>query len=77
VNKKKGVALLIRLMTADGSAQVVLNEEFERLTKVGNDFQIRHHETSKIAVAPEIVDYLFVRAYALLDSAVRGLASTP
>jgi hypothetical protein len=72
-DKKRGVALLIERTTSDGPAQSVLNDEFEQLTRIGNDFQIRHHETTKIPVAPEMVDYLFVRAYTLLDSAARAL----
>ena len=45
------------------------------LTDIGNSFHIRHHETTKHPVPEELVDYLFVRMYALLRLLVAGLAA--
>ena len=33
----------------------LLNEEFKRLTDIGNDFRIRHHETDKIEMSNILV----------------------
>ena len=62
-------------MSIEPDAQTVYNDEFTALTKIGNDFEIRHYETTKSPVGPELVDALFVRAYVLLDAAVRALTS--
>ena len=46
----------------------VLEDEAVRLTKVGNDFMIRHTEVGKVAVADSIhVDYLFERLFSLVQ----------
>ena len=50
----------------------LLNDEFKKLTEIGNGFRIRHHETNKI----EIVDnrhkeYLFNRCASLLSQCIR------
>lgn len=74
-DKKKGVAALIERMSGTPEARVILDEEFAALTAIGNKFHIRHHETTKTPVPPEMVDALFVRTYALLESAVRILSS--
>jgi len=37
-----------------------------RLTEIGNQFPIRHHETTKTAIDPGDVDYFFHRCFALV-----------
>ena len=46
----------------------------QALTAIGNDFRIRHHETTKAEIeASEDVDYLYHRMYALVTRLVRAL----
>ncbi len=46
----------------------MLEDEATRLTKVGNDFMIRHTEVGKIPVADSWqVDYLFQRMFSLVQ----------
>lgn len=49
-------------------------DEFLKLTKIGNDFRIRHHETNKINIIDHnYYDYLFHRCYALIELALKYL----
>ena len=44
-----------------------LKEESLALTRIGNQFQIRHHEVGKIPINnSDILDYLFLRLYSLI-----------
>jgi len=46
----------------------MLDIEFKALTAIGNNYQIRHFETNKIAIeSMKQVDYLFYRMIALID----------
>lgn len=74
-DKKAGIAALVELMAGSPPEAEFLDAEFAALTKLGNTHHIRHYETDKHPVGDTLVDYLFVRAYALLDSAVRALTS--
>lgn len=50
----------------------LFSNEFKTLTEIGNDFRIRHHETSKVDIEDDCYcDYLFVRCLALIDLAVK------
>lgn len=52
----------------------LFNDEFRKLTKIGNDFRIRHHETNKIDIIDNnYYDYFFHRCYALIDLALKYL----
>jgi hypothetical protein len=44
-----------------------MDEEFKKLTKIGNDYKIRHHETSKLSLSDEHIHYLFFRMLSLID----------
>lgn len=74
VDKKRGVAALIQRMASSDELRDLINEEFRNLTDIGNTFEIRHHETDKHQVPEAMVDYLFVRALALIDLAVRAIS---
>lgn len=63
-------------MTGPQSIERKPEAEFQALTNIGNQFHIRHFETDKVELDDEIVDYLFLRAYTLLDAAVRAIADT-
>ena len=73
-DKKTGVAALISAMGREPAESGIFEAEFVALTMIGNAFQIRHHETTKSPVPYQLVDYLFVRAYSLLVSAVLALS---
>ena len=50
------------------------NDEFNKLTKIGNDFRIRHHETYKIDIQDiRHYDYFFNRCLALIATALQYL----
>jgi hypothetical protein len=51
----------------------LIEAEMKKLTEIGNGFHIRHHETTRHPVPEELVDYLFVRMYALLRLLIGGL----
>lgn len=52
----------------------LLGEEFDKLTKIGNNFRIRHHETNKIEITDvRYYDYFFNRCLSLIALAVQYL----
>lgn len=52
---------------ANAEYREMVEEEFTSLTKLGNDFRIRHHETNKKDICcKEHYDYLFHRCIAVL-----------
>lgn len=68
MSKKDSVEKIVHEMTGGNANFVVLfNEEFIKLTKIGNDYRIRHHETNKIDINDErYYDYLFNRCLSLI-----------
>ncbi len=74
-DKKRSAEALIDLMVVDTASRKAVVDEFAALTSLGNDFQIRHHEVARHPVEPAIIDLLFVRCLALIDSAARALAA--
>ncbi|MBQ9982133.1 MAG: hypothetical protein IJP18_06165 [Oscillospiraceae bacterium] len=55
--------------------KVMLQEEFSALTKLGNEFRIRHHETDKKDICcNEHYDYLFNRCLSILKLATSVLS---
>ncbi len=52
----------------------VFEEEFRALTKIGNDFRIRHHETDKTDITDSRhYDYFFNRCLSLIALAIQYL----
>ena len=52
----------------------LFNEEFNALTKIGNSYRIRHHETDKIDITdPRHYDYFFNRCLSLIALAIQYL----
>jgi hypothetical protein len=65
-DKKAKVAALLQHIDSE-ALRVKVDEEMQALTKIGNEFRIRHHETDKHPVPePEGRDYLFARLSALM-----------
>lgn len=49
----------------------LFSAEFATLTKIGNDYRIRHHETNKIDINDiRYYDYFFNRCLALIATAI-------
>jgi hypothetical protein len=52
----------------------LFNEEFQKLTQIGNSFRIRHHEIDKIEIADnDYYDYFFQRCFVLINLALKYL----
>lgn len=52
----------------------LFNDEFKKLTEIGNKFRIRHHETNKIDITDICYyDYLFNRCLSLIALAIQYL----
>jgi hypothetical protein len=73
-NKKLSAKALIDLMVAKSASNQAVEKEFQALTEIGNQFQIRHHEVGKAGVEPAMVDLLFVRCLVIVECAVRALS---
>ena len=67
-DKKASVAKLLDTVSKNNAAyKAMLEEEFASLTKLGNEFRIRHHETDKKDICcNKHYDYLFHRCIAVL-----------
>lgn len=67
-DKKRGSTAMLDRAAREPTFRAQLEAEASTLTKFGNDFQIRHFETSKTAIAdPAQLDYLFHRLFALIQ----------
>lgn len=67
-DKKGSITKLIDIVSKNNAEyREMVEEEFTSLTKLGNDFRIRHHETNKKDICcKEHCDYLFHRCIAVL-----------
>lgn len=67
-DKKGSITKLIDIVSKNNAEyREMVEEEFTSLTKLGNDFRIRHHETNKKDICcKEHYDYLFLRCIAVL-----------
>ena len=67
--------LLDVISKGDADYKTMLQEEFSALTKLGNRFRIRHHETDKKDIGcNEHYDYLFHRCLSVLKLATSVLS---
>ena len=75
LDKKGSVTKIVADMSCGQSTYVHLfDTEFSTLTKIGNDYRIRHHETSKIEISDiRYYDYFFNRCLALIVTAIQYL----
>lgn len=66
-NKKISANKLVNLIS-DKFDKETMENEFNLLTKIGNNYRIRHHEIGKIEITEdEHLNYLFFRMLSLLD----------
>lgn len=69
--KKSSKKIIDDISNQNDKYKELFTEEFLKLTKIGNDFRIRHHETNKTDIIDNnYYDYLFHRCYALIDLAL-------
>lgn len=66
-SKRMSVRLLLDGAASEAAFREVLERESTELTRIGNEFHIRHFETTKIPIDEAAqLDYLFHRLFALL-----------
>ncbi len=72
LDKAKSVNRLITNMSGNSPEfKKVYEEEFRALTKIGNDFRIRHHETNRTDIVDDRqYDYFYKRCLALISVAI-------
>ncbi len=72
-NKKKSSSELVSIVSKEFSSEIIENE-FKLLTKIGNEYKIRHHETDKIEISKsKHIDYLFFRMLSLIDLCIKSI----
>ncbi|WP_395701232.1 hypothetical protein [Aquabacterium sp.] len=77
-DKKLSVQTLLDRASGEPKFRKLLEDEARALTNTGNDFQIRHFETSKTAVAGAAeFEYLFHRLYALVHYLLFSRSAAP
>lgn len=65
-DKDKGITKLLAGVASSGEVNAYLTTEARSLTSIGNNFRIRHHETTKAEIGDVDIDYLFHRCFAFL-----------
>lgn len=75
IDKKNSIEKLIKdASNENGVMQILLNEDTHDLSKIGNNTQIRHHETDKIAITDEKhIDYLFFRVSNIIQLFLKNI----
>lgn len=75
LDKKASANKIIADMSGGQSAfEQLFSAEFYELTKIGNDYRIRHHETNKIDINDiRHYDYFFNRCLALVAASIQYL----
>ena len=73
LDKKSSVEKVINdISNNNDNFKALFNEEFLKLTNIGNRYRIRHHETDKIDITDlNYYDYLFQRCLALINLSLR------
>lgn len=75
MNKASSVAKIIGNVANDSERlKKLFDDEFLALTSIGNDFRIRHHETSKVDITDyRHYEYFFNRCLSLIALAIKYL----
>lgn len=73
LDKKKSVIRIISDMSNENESFLKLfNKEFQELTDIGNEYRIRHHETTKINIEDDRhYDYFYKRCLSLITVAIQ------
>lgn len=74
-NKKQSTTdLILKISKGIPEYTSLFETEFASLTKIGNDFRIRHHEVNKIEINDEyFYEYLYLRCVALINIALNSI----
>lgn len=69
LNKRDSADKVISVQSGnEADIDKMLHTEYDCLTKIGNDFMIRHHETNKTPIKDDAhIDYLFFRMASLIN----------
>jgi hypothetical protein len=74
-DKRKSAEKLVDLISRNFDKELI-DKEFKSLTKIGNAYRIRHHETNKIEIVEsKHLNYLFFRMLSLLDLCIISIRS--
>lgn len=72
--KRSSLKVIEAIVGQNTSLKSHFEGEFLELSKIGNDYQIRHFETNKeLIVSDELLKYLYVRCSALVNLAVKSV----
>lgn len=77
LDKKKSINRIVRdISNNNASYKEMFEKEFHDLTAIGNNFRIRHHETTKIDIEDDRhYDYFYKRCLSLISVAIQYLES--
>ena len=74
LDKRKSAEKVIGTISDSQKFVEIFNDEFNKLTEIGNDFRIRHHETNKVDIDNlEYYDYFFNRCLSLIGLIIQRL----
>lgn len=75
LDKKQSAQKIVADMASrSANFEPLFDEEFRTLTKIGNNYRIRHHETDKIEIIDEnYYDYFFNRCLSLIALSIKYL----
>ena len=75
MNKRDSAAKIVSDISGGQADYITLfDTEFQTLTKIGNNFRIRHHETDKVEITDvRHYDYFFNRCLSLIALAIQYL----
>lgn len=65
--KKNQSADKLTTLISENFDKDFIDEEFKKLTTIGNGYRIRHHEADKKELAPVHMNYFFFRMLSLID----------
>jgi hypothetical protein len=72
-HKKNSIGLMLDKASPEPNLRMALDSEAAELTRIGNNFTIRHTEVGKTEIASsEHIDYLFHRMFALIRLLLRA-----
>lgn len=74
-DKKKSIGILLdKISKNDINLKNILNDEFKKITDIGNEYQIRHFEKGKILISDvKIKEYLYARCLALINLSIKSI----
>lgn len=65
-DKKTSSIQLVSIISENFDTELI-NDEFSKLTRIGNSYRIRHHETDKNELTEQHRNYFFFRMLSLID----------